>query len=247
MTQSEKYSVDSIAQMCEHLIPMYEVGLIRAQCSICHKIVSFDFNSYNDVKVAMDLIENRWITINDNLYCSECRKQYESLTNIVKQNIRPSKVSYYLNIAKEVSTRATCLRRKYGAVLIKNDVIISTGYNGSPRGTKNCIDMNECRREKLNIPRGQRYEMCRSLHAEQNCIINASRTDMIDSDLYLYGIDVSTNDIVNDLDSCQLCKKMIINAGIKRVIFARPNNQYEIKDVSEWVINDETLTDKLGY
>ena len=224
-----------------------ELSLARVQCDICHKIASFDKSLYNDSNIVTHLINDKWFIINNILYCPECRKQYESLQNIVQQNIRPNKVLYYLNIAKEVSTRATCLRRKYGAVLIKNDVIISTGYNGSPRGTKNCIDVNECRREKLNIPRGQCYEMCRSLHAEQNCIINASRTDMIDSDLYLYGMDVGTNDIVNDLDSCQLCKKMIINAGIKRVIFARPNNQYEIKDVSEWIVNDETLTDKFGY
>ena len=224
-----------------------ELSLARVQCSICHKIESFNKNEQSDNQIIRQLIENDWVIINDNLYCPECRKQYESLQSIAQQNVRPSKISYYLNIAKEVSTRATCLRRKYGAVLIKNDVIISTGYNGSPRGTKNCIDMNECRREKLNIPRGQCYEMCMSQHAEQNCIINASRTDMIDSDLYLYGMDVNTNDIVNDLDSCQLCKKMIINAGIKRVIFARPNNQYEVKNVSEWVINDETLTDKFGY
>ena len=237
----------NVFHMLDHIKAVYELALMRAQCSICHCVQSFDFNEYNNMDVAHQLLSNGWTLINDSLYCPECRKQYESLQDIVQQNIRPSKISYYLNIAKEVSTRATCLRKKYGAVLIKNDTIISTGYNGSPRGTKNCIDMNECRREKLNIPRGQRYELCRSLHAEQNCIINASRNDMIDSDLYLYGIDVSTNEIVNDLDSCQLCKKMIINAGIKQVIFARPNNQYEIKEVSEWVMNDETLTDKFGY
>lgn len=238
---------ETILQMTNKLTSRYDVGLITVQCAICHKTKSFSFNEYSDGDVACVLLNDNWDIINDKVYCPECKEQYESLRSIVQQNARPSKISYYLNIAKEVSTRATCLRRKYGAVLIKNDVIISTGYNGSPRGTKNCIDMNECRREKLNIPRGQCYEMCRSLHAEQNCIINASRNDMIDSDLYLYGVDVVTNEIVNELDSCQLCKKMIINAGIKRVIFARPNNQYEVKEVSEWVVNDETLTDKFGY
>lgn len=225
----------------------HDIGLIRAQCSICQKIQSFDMSKMSNVEAADMLINEGWDIINDAMYCPECKKQYESLTNITQNNIRPDKINYYLNIAKEVCTRATCLRRKYGAVLIKNDTIISTGYNGSPRGTANCIDLGECRRERLNIPRGQCYEMCRSLHAEQNCIINASRNDMIDSDLYLYGMDVSTNQIVNDLDSCQLCKKMIINSGIKRVIFARPNDNYEIKHVSEWVDNDETLTDKFGY
>ena len=224
-----------------------ELSLARVQCGICHKIASFNKYEYNDSQIVKKLIDNNWSIINKTVYCPECGQQYKSLQKIVQQNIRPDKISYYLNIAKEVSTRATCLRRRYGAVLIKNDVIISTGYNGSPRGTANCIDLGECRREKLNIPRGQCYEMCRSLHAEQNCIINASRTDMIDSDLYLYGMDMSTNDIVNDLDSCQLCKKMIINSGIKRVVFARPNNRYEIKNVDEWIANDETLTDKFGY
>lgn len=245
MTQSEKNNF--IKQVTNWLTPMYDVGLTGVYCAICHKFETFPNVECDIDSVVNHLIANDWSIVNDNLYCSECRKQYDSLQNIIQQSIRPSKISYYLNIAKEVSTRATCLRRKYGAVLIKNDVIIATGYNGSPRGTKNCIDMGECRREKLNIPRGQCYEMCRSLHAEQNCIINASRNDMIDSDLYLYGINVDTNDVVNDLDSCQLCKKMIINAGIKRVIFARPNNQYEVKDVSEWVVNDETLTNKFGY
>ena len=224
-----------------------ELCTMQCSCGICHNTVTYDLEYITSSDVAHKLIDNGWTVINDIIYCPKCYEQYNVLNEISKNNLRPSKINYYLNIAKEVCTRATCLRRKYGAVLIKNDTIIATGYNGSPRGTKNCIDMGECRREKLNIPRGQCYELCRSLQAEQNCIINASRNDMIDSDLYLYGMDVSTNEIVKDLDSCQLCKKMIINAGIKRVIFARPNNQYEIKDVSEWVINDETLTDKRGY
>lgn len=238
---------DIVTQMLERVDKIYELAEMKTQCSICHNTQSFSFNTYSDVDVVCNLLHDGWTIINDLLYCPECRKQYETLRNIVQLNIRPSKISYYLNIAKEVSTRATCLRKKYGAVLIKNDTIISTGYNGSPRGTKNCIDIHECRREKLNIPRGQCYEMCRSIHAEQNCIINASKNDMMDSDLYLYGVDASTNKIIDNLDSCQLCKKMIINAGIKSVIFARPNNEYEIKNVSEWVINDETLTDKFGY
>ncbi len=244
MTQDLK---DLLIQMTNKLEYVHEIGLIRANCSICHKIKSADMGKHSNVEIASDLIDEGWDIINDSIYCPVCKKQYMSLTQIAQNNIRPDKVNYYLNIAKEVCTRATCLRRKYGAVLIKNDTIISTGYNGSPRGTANCIDLNECRRERLNIPRGQCYEMCRSLHAEQNCIINASRNDMIDSDLYLYGMDVSTGEIVHDLDSCQLCKKMIINSGIKRVIFARPDNNYEIKEVSEWVVNDETLTDKFGY
>lgn len=244
MTQDVK---DVIISFVNNMTYLDELGIMRAQCSICHKIHSAEMGKQSNIEVATNLINDGWDVINDSIYCPICKNQHSSLMNIVHNNIRPDKVNYYLNIAKEVCTRATCLRRKYGAVLIKNDTIISTGYNGSPRGTANCIDLGECRRERLNIPRGQCYEMCRSLHAEQNCIINASRNDMIDSDLYLYGMNVSTGDIVNDLDSCQLCKKMIINSGIKRVIFARPDNNYEIKNVSEWVANDETLTDKFGY
>lgn len=245
MSQDVKELFISLMNNIHHV---HEVNLMRIECSICHKICSTDMGKYSDIETVDMLINDGWDVINDSIYCPICKKQHESLMNIARSNnTRPDKVNYYLNIAKEVCTRATCLRRKYGAVLIKNDAIISTGYNGSPRGTANCIDLGECRRERLNIPRGQCYEMCRSLHAEQNCIINASRNDMINSDLYLYGMDANTGEIVNNLDSCQLCKKMIINSGIKKVIFARPNNNYEIKDVSEWVANDETLTDKFGY
>ena len=165
----------------------------------------------------------------------------------VNDSLRPTKIEYYLNLAKEVSTRSTCLRRKYGSILVKDDVIIATGYNGSPRGTINCNDLGYCRREQLGVKRGEQLQLCRAVHSEQNCIINASREQMIGSTLYLYGIEVSTNEIIKDLDSCQLCKKLIINSGIEKVIFARPNKQYEIQLVKDWVLNDETLTDKLGY
>ena len=161
--------------------------------------------------------------------------------------IRISKDEYYLNIALEVSKRSTCLKRHYGCVIVKNDEIIATGYNGSPRGTNNCIDMKYCRREKLNIPRGQNYEMCRAVHSEMNAIINASHDEMIGSTLYMYGYDVVNNCLVENLDCCQMCKKIIINAGIETVIFARPNNTFEQIKVNDWVINDETLTDKMGY
>ena len=88
---------------------------------------------------------------------------------------RISKENYYLDIAQTVAERSTCLRRKFGAIIVKDDVIVSTGYNGAPRGRKNCNEINFCIREKLNIPRGERYEMCRSVHAEANAIIAAAR------------------------------------------------------------------------
>ena len=154
---------------------------------------------------------------------------------------------YMKEALKEAQKAYKKLEVPVGAIIVKDDSIISTGYNGSPRGTKNCIDLNECRREKLNIPRGQCYEMCRSIHAEQNCIINAKRSDMIGSTLYLYGMNANDESLIENLDSCQLCKKMIINAGIEKVVFPETKNKYKIIDTKSWVDNDETLTDKFGY
>lgn len=235
----------------------------KCKCSICGKSCSnlikyvSDLISIGDIKdehildiyctsVLKILNDDKFVLNNNKLYCNECYEQYKNLNSISKSVLRPSKIEYYLNIAKEVSTRSTCLRRKYGAILVKNDSIIATGYNGSPRGTKNCIDLGECRRDRLNIPRGQNYEMCRAVHAEQNCIINASKDQMLDSQLYLYGSDYEGN-IVENMNSCQICKKLIINSGIKTVICAKPNKEYEIIDVINWIVNDETLTDQYGY
>ena len=131
---------------------------------------------------------------------------------------RISKDEYYLNIAKVVSERGTCLRRNYGAIIVKNDEIISTGYTGAPRGEPNCCDINQCERQKLNIPSGERYELCKSVHAEQNAIISASRRDMIGSTLYLYGYDKETNKEIDNPLPCTICKRLIKNAGITKVI-----------------------------
>ena len=92
---------------------------------------------------------------------------------------RVDKTNYYLDIAEVVLERGTCIRRKFGAIIVKNDEIISTGYAGAPRGRANCMDLGYCAREKMNIPRGERYEMCRSVHAEQNAIISAARKDLL--------------------------------------------------------------------
>ena len=105
---------------------------------------------------------------------------------------RVDKQNYYLDIAQTVAERSTCLRRRYGAIIVSNDEIVSTGFNGAPRGRKNCIDLGYCTRESLNIPRGERYELCRSVHAEANCIISAARREMLGSTLYLVGIDGKT-------------------------------------------------------
>ena len=135
---------------------------------------------------------------------------------------RRDKINYYLDLAEVVAKRSTCLRRHYGAVIVKNDEVISTGYVGAPRGRVNCTDRGTCVREALQIPRGERYELCRSVHAEQNAIISASRDKMIGGTMYLAGYDAKTGDYIAKSNSCSLCKKMIINAGIKRVVIKEP-------------------------
>jgi len=160
---------------------------------------------------------------------------------------RVSKDNYYLDIAEATLERSTCLRRKFGCVIVKNDEIISTGYNGAPRGRKNCNDLGYCVREKLNIPRGERYELCRSVHAEQNAIISASRKDMIDSTLYMVGKDAKTGDYVEKSMSCSMCKRFIINSGIKKIVIRDNKNDYREIDVKELINNDESLEGKLGY
>ena len=131
---------------------------------------------------------------------------------------RIDKTNYYLDIAESVTKRGTCIRRNFGAIIVKNDEIISTGYVGAPRGRKNCCDLNSCIRENLNVPRGERYELCRSIHAEQNAIISASRKDMLDGTLYLVGINFKDGTYVENASPCALCKRMIINAGIEKVV-----------------------------
>ena len=154
---------------------------------------------------------------------------------------RTNKQNYYLDIADAVLERSTCLRRKYGAIIVRNDEIISTGYNGAPRGRKNCSDLGGCMREKLGIPSGERYELCRSVHAEANAIISASRRDMIGATLYLVGRDAKTNALMPTAMSCSMCKRTIINAGIAKVVIRTGPTEFRTIDVSEWVENDDSL------
>ena len=161
--------------------------------------------------------------------------------------MRVDKVNYYLDIAEAVAERGTCLRRNFGAVIVKNDEIISTGYVGAPRGRKNCCDLKYCTREKLNIPRGERYELCRSVHAEQNAIISASRRDMIDSTLYLVGKNYEDGKYVENARPCALCKRMIINAGIKEVYVRNTKKEFTKIDVDEFIKQDESLEGVKGY
>ncbi len=155
--------------------------------------------------------------------------------------MRRDKENYYLDIAESVVARGTCLRRNFGAIIVKNDQIISTGYTGAPRGRKNCCDIGFCRREQLQIPRGERYELCRSVHAEANCIINAPRNDMIGATLYLVGKDANSGAYVENTTSCSMCKRMIINAGIQQVIIRDDKDTYRVVEVRDWIYKDDTL------
>ena len=161
--------------------------------------------------------------------------------------MRRDKINYYLDIAEAVITRGTCLRRNFGAIIVKNDEIISTGYVGAPRGRRNCCDLKYCTREKLNIPRGERYELCRSVHAEQNAIISASRRDMLDSTLYLVGKNYDDGKYVKNAMPCALCKRMIINAGTKEVIIRNTKDDYTLVNVKDFISNDESLEGVKGY
>ena len=153
---------------------------------------------------------------------------------------RRSKENYYLDIADAALQRSTCLRRKYGAIVVKEDEIVSTGYNGAPRGRVNCSDLGRCTREAMNIPSGERYELCRSVHAEANAIISASRRDMIGGTLYREGREAGSGDLT-DAVPCSMCKRTIINAGIKDVVARCADGSFHITDVNEWIENDETL------
>ena len=162
---------------------------------------------------------------------------------------RRIKENYYLDIAETVLERGTCLRRNYGSIIVKNDEIISTGYTGAPRGRKNCIDTDSCIREKLQVPRGTHYELCRSVHSEANAIISASRRDMIGATLYLVGRDAKTREYVENANSCSMCKRLIINAGISYVVIRKNKENYIKIDVEEWIKNDDSLNidDNFGY
>jgi len=155
-------------------------------------------------------------------------------------------INYYLDIAEAVASRSTCLRKKYGALIVNNNIIIATGYCGAPRGRENCCDRGSCIREELNIPRGERYELCRSVHAEANAMLAASREQMMGAVLYQTCVDPYTGGIIGPIDSCQMCKKLIINAGISQVICRDSKTEYHIINVADWVTNDDSLG-KIGY
>jgi len=150
---------------------------------------------------------------------------------------RPSKIEYYLNIAREVAKRSTCLCFHCGAIIVKDDQIVATGYNGAPRKTLDCIERGNCLRRKLGIPSGQRYELCRSVHAEQNAIINAARAgvSLLGGDMYIYGYKIYGGKKEVGVFPCFICKKMIINAGLNKVICITKEGKPKVYEVKKWV------------
>ncbi len=158
---------------------------------------------------------------------------------------RTDKVNYYLDIAETVSKRSTCLRRQYGAIIVLNDEIVATGYNGAPRGRKNCVDLGHCTRDALGIPSGERYELCRSVHAEANAIISAARKECIGGTLFLAGRNSKTGELLSDTTPCAMCRRLIINAGITHVICRVGDGEYTDTHVRDWVFGDDSLDMKL--
>ena len=160
---------------------------------------------------------------------------------------RVSKQNYYLDIAQTVAERSTCLRRMFGAIIVANDSIIATGYNGAPRGRKNCSDLGVCMRDKLKIPRGERYELCRSVHAEANAIIAAPREQMLGATLYMVCVDPKTKEVQSGTSSCMMCKRLVLNAGIKTVVVRDTADTYRKIDVASWITDDDSLSGIFGY
>ena len=159
---------------------------------------------------------------------------------------RIDKQNYYLDIAATVLERSTCMRRCYGAIIVQNDEIVSSGYNGAPRGRKNCGDLGYCAREAMNIPSGQRYELCRSVHAEANAIISAPRREVLGATLYMACKDPATGELVPGSTSCSMCRRLIINAGISQVVIRDTPDGYRVVDVQrDWVEEDDSIPEHL--
>lgn len=163
----------------------------------------------------------------------------QNQNNGKKQEIvRPTKQEYYLNITKEIASRSNCLSAKIGAVIVKEDQIISTGYNGAPRKTKDCIEYGSCLRRDLKVPSGQRYELCRTVHAEQNSIINAARSgvSVLGGTMYMCGTRIFGVEKPEPIDAvpCFICKKMIINSGLSSVVCLMKNGTVNVYSVDNW-------------
>ena len=167
---------------------------------------------------------------------------------------RISKIQYYMNIAREISKRATCFRALHGSIIVRDDQIISTGYNGAPRKTKDCFERGNCLRAKLNIPSGEKYEMCRSVHAEQNAIINAARAgvSLLGGTIYLYTERIGEDGEYKMIDAfpCFICKKMLINSGLEEMILNKADGSQKVYKISDWAKDwstNDLIDDKEKY
>ncbi|MFA5421108.1 MAG: deaminase [Patescibacteria group bacterium] len=167
---------------------------------------------------------------------------------------RISKIDYYMNITKEVARRSTCFRAAHGSIIVKDDQIISTGYNGAPRKTKDCFERGNCLRDELSIPSGQRYEMCRSVHAEQNAIVNSARAgvSLLGGTIYLYSekLDKGKDPKAIDAFPCFICKKIIINSGLKDMVVSKSDGSYKVYNIEDWVnewAENDLIDDKDVY
>lgn len=154
---------------------------------------------------------------------------------------RIDKVNYYLDIAQTVAERATCLRRSYGAIIVREDEIVATGYNGAPRGRKNCVDLGVCTRESLKIPSGERYELCRSVHAEANAIVSAGRGKTLGATIYMACVNPSTGELMSGTTSCLMCRRLIINAGISEIVIRETASTYTVVPIRDWIFEDDSL------
>ncbi|MEW6570062.1 MAG: deaminase [Nitrospirota bacterium] len=150
-----------------------------------------------------------------------------------RKKLRPGWDEYFINIAKAVSARATCLRRKYGVVITKDNIIVSTGYNGAPAGMKDCLEVGKCTRKELQIPHGERYELCHSVHAEANAIIRASVDELKGATIYISGVDEKNGECPSE--PCKMCKRMILNAGIAKVVYSNGNNGFVVMNPKMWL------------
>lgn len=219
----------------------YERAMERARQSDPKSIDELKAADERDmaIGVADCLAKSDLIIYNFNKTIAELRKELDEFMyekKLEKRALtRPSKDQYYMNIAKEVATRATCIRRRYGAVIVKNNQIISTGYAGAPRGTPNCIDLGKCYRQEKNIPSGQNYDLCRSVHAEMNAIVHAGREKTIGAKIYIHGTDLENNNKPIEGKPCLLCKRMVMNSGIEEVITQRPDGIIKTYKISEWI------------
>lgn len=150
-----------------------------------------------------------------------------------RKKLRPDWDEYFFDIAKAVSARATCLRRKYGAIITKDNIIVSTGYNGAPSGVKDCLEVGKCTRKELQIPHGERYELCHSVHAEANAILRASLEELRGAAMYIAGIDNRSNECYSE--PCMMCKRMILNSGIAKVVYSDGNKRFVVINPKKWL------------